>query len=105
MDSAFQVSLPSIQLRTRGFSCKSSTRLRISFHITNWLKEKMPKKAVSTTSQRGLVHDGPADHRVHGAQIHAMFILRQGVQTTHGNTEILFEHFQQRDIHLRLTLR
>ena len=52
----------------------------------------------------GLVHDGPADHRVHGAQIHAMFILRQGVQTTHGNTEILFEHFQQRDIHLRLLI-
>ncbi len=45
---------PDIRLRTILLRFKSSARLRMSLHMMNWLKEKSPRKAISTTSQRAL---------------------------------------------------
>ena len=41
--SASQHILPSIRLLTILFLCRSSARLRMSFHMTNCVNEKMPR--------------------------------------------------------------
>ena len=45
---------PDMRLATILLVIRSSERLRRSFHIINWLKEKSPRKTSSSTSQRDL---------------------------------------------------
>ena len=49
-----------------------------------------------------LFHHCPPHGRIDFAQINAVIVLGQGIQSADAHGKILLKHFQQGDIHLRL---